>query len=364
MKRRNRRGQAITELALGSLIVVVMLAGGLYLTEVSNVELKVHEAAAFAVYHSMSMGAIEPGVASTSEMNRVHGAGPTKPAGRANNHYAGLINGNQIYSQTTGLNVQCFANQTIQPARLGPPVVATEWFNVLTSGEHNLMATHPIHAAPYAALRAQLNSIFPNVGGTSCRATAFVSPFGMPPMAVSPSELSGPPPPALPGVRVCSPGRAVGGACIGSYALLVGDYGFSVTPNDLPNRSADCLLNECTNTNYRNVVRSLYQANIGAISALRPANNFVASRGLTNPMPGNGELQFYMSFSGEEHDYMDGILPNARHNTSGVNTQGRPNEEVRDWNGCWAGQGGRATDRAWDNPPRPGAPEGYVSSCL
>ena len=153
--------------------------------------------------------------------------------------------------------------------------------------------------------------------------------------------------PTLPGLRggffkapliarslftVCSPGRARG-RCVGSYPMLIGDQSLGANPRGSDH--GDCLLASCTNTSYRDMVRTLYLSNVGDHTQGRWASQLAGrSRGYS-PIDENA---FFMSFSGEEHGFVDTVPGGHPHNTSGASGHGAAVPVP--WNGCWLGQPG------------------------
>jgi hypothetical protein len=147
---------------------------------------------------------------------------------------------------------------------------------------------------------------------------------------------------ALRVMKSCSSGRGVGGACMGTYGILLGDYGF--TDEEV---SGSCPLQPelpdvpCTeNTTYYYAVRKVFDNN--ERSAGRDATEFANFFAGYSPIDESG---FFMSYRGIEDGYIETLTPAGEpmdemdrpRNTGGVDDQ--PTKR-RPTNTCFLGLNG------------------------
>src|SRR5207237_727279 len=130
--RRRARGQAVVELALGSLILITLFIIAGYLTEVQFLGLKMHEAAAYAAYDAMHGRSQETRTGSVSQLSRVTSGSAASPGGRATDRYRdfnGVNTGGpstiaQTMTHAAAMSVQCERAPQLDDVRGSTPYVA------------------------------------------------------------------------------------------------------------------------------------------------------------------------------------------------------------------------------------------------
>jgi hypothetical protein len=266
----------------------------------------------------------------------------------------------QVVTRADGATVVCSREPGFDLQRgTGPgasPAPYPDVSNLAAIGDH---LTQSASSAEYRRLLADLDRIYPIQGGVACQASARVSVLRAPIHFLEgvgffkASNIS------QGALVLCSPGRAVDGQCVGSYGMLLGDFGLdhSAIAADADH---DCLLDRngprCANATYQQMVRTLYEDNVGQLTQQAWGSAYAGIvNGGASPID---ERTFWMSFSGEEHGFLDGwplpspdpTSPPLRvdrfYNTSGAwngfppppgsipNPQDRPPTPR---NGCWLG---------------------------
>ena len=383
---RPARGQALVEFMIGSIAAVTILISGLYLSELGFIRLKLHEAAAFAAYDATGRSVYElDRNGTTSLLGDVSGNSINDPAGMAKQRYKNLDGRGsggsptvtQVATKLTGLQVACNRISRLDmPTARKPVWVAAgsenpfyvQVVNFNHAAYPNNLEVTPVAFDPwgdrlrtdgnlaqhYDDLISEIDTLLPGEGGMGCFAEATVAaPIAS--MINGAGGLLGVPLIKHASMTICAPGN-----CSGRYAMLVGDYALSSMSSD-PNVNEDCrLLGGCDNNRYRQIVEGIYESNVWKTPLTYDGFAEMYATWMKGNDPTSGyshkASHFWMSFSGEEHGYMDGYASgqnNLRHNTSGVNTRGR--DTPTNWNGCWMGMG---ASNAWDTT------EKYMQRCF
>jgi hypothetical protein len=283
--RRQERGQAVVELALGALVLVSIIAGGIYFAEFGFMWVKVEEAANFALFdqtnrklHDMNAGTWN-GLATA----------PGSPVGALNSQvtrryqdFDGLSSVtrdatfSQVFTRGTNLTVRC--------TRVRGP-------NIDVAGA-GAGVSDPFGAA--AAYNA----------GISCQASAVLHLFRFPQSFADGANgvfrgnmIDGTQNPKQ--TAVCAAGRASGGNCNGKgFQMVLDDWGLQGRAE-----SGECHLTNsdaCGNPGFYRLAEKSYRA-IGG------AGNGAASN-LAEQMVGfapTHEGPFWMSFRGEESKFTE-----------------------------------------------------------
>jgi len=275
-----RRGQATVELALGTIVFIVVVMGGIYFGEIGMLSIKVTEASAAAVWDA---------------------------TGRPAHHYQN--NGRlrvrhdavaQRAQQVIGDQYQDFDGREGRDGR--PPVL------VFTQASNLQVECRVLGNGDLPRLSFQ-GAIDGEVvgndghGGIRCRTTSSVSLIpSQPGQAVYTNEgwLRGP---ILSAARIpiCGVGRAWNGTCSEGTPILLGDWGLS---NRDENEDRECrVLDEdgCGNPGYYGAAKAYYDK-VGAKG--RDGSMFATQIIGMTPLI-RGEDKFWMSFRGEESGFQE-----------------------------------------------------------
>jgi hypothetical protein len=198
---RHVRGQAVTELAIGLTVFVTVLAFGIYFAEVGFLSLKVQESAISALWNGTH------GKMHTTALDYTDADRSMEDAGE---------DAERRYADFNGLS------------NINGPAGITQ---VFTTGQ-NLDVTCDLGGNPNwdGAVLTQL--IYRDQGSARCGAQADLSLFRFPTSFLDNDARGGlykerHADASLANLRVCSTGRAVGGQCNGSFAMLVDDWGLA-----------------------------------------------------------------------------------------------------------------------------------------
>lgn len=276
---RAARGQAVVELAIGSVVFVVVLLVGIHLAEVAQLSLKVQEAQTFAVWQATQKRVqkrFPDGSTNTTPLSATLNAS-TGVGGEAKRRYADF-NGlesvqrgaevKQALTRGRGVEVRCEREPNLK-------------FEASTTAKAVMLDEGGLKCSSSASLEAiRLPKTFmqSDSGGWGFRA----SPFRAAP------------------IPVCGMGFATNGACNGALAVMTNDWGFATE------ETKECKL-QCRDSVYRASVERLWAGGGGAGADF--ANRFAGSA------PVNAS-QYHFSFSGIESDYFDYVggegLPSFR----------------------------------------------------
>lgn len=261
--RRHQRGQATVELALGTLVFVVVLLIGIHLAEVGYLSLKVQEAQTFAVWEATGkrvQAHREDGTTDVlpwaATLDSTSGVGPQ--AQRRYQDFNGLssVDRSPIISTAltrgTDMAVACAADPRLsfRPSRSASPIYRDEGGTVCTAS-----ATLAAINVPTAFLQKEQGGFF--------RA----EPFRRQPL------------------QVCGMGLPVAGACRGGLAVLTNDWGF------VGEETKQCRL-DCTSSAYRGAVQRLFELGGGGWSQGRAFAEQYAGT------PPTDATSFYFSYAG------------------------------------------------------------------
>lgn len=327
-----RRGQAVVELALASLLLVVIVVGGIYFGEIGMLNIKVTEATAAAVWDATGRPAHRYSDAGRIESRLSDVASETESLiGSQYRYFDGrdLGQGNPpsfVFVTAEPLRVEC---DEYEAAGLGPNAVLE------------------FHAQVEAA------SVFSdeNHGGVNCRATTSASLIpGRAPQEFHTDTgwLSGP---ILRSAELpmCGVGRAWGGACNAvGVPILLGEWGLSNRDND---EHEECHLEDrenCSNPGYFAVVKKLYDGPLGFGSSIAAGSAMVMATVQVLPMDFGAELDFWLSFRGEESQFSETLsntmgrpafttTPGGETYDSTIDHYKRAYEARRDAGRCWLG---------------------------
>ncbi|QAT82238.1 putative pilus biogenesis operon protein [Corallococcus coralloides] len=281
----SRRGQALVETALGSMVFVTILLFGIYFAEVGALSLKVQEAANFALWEATGHVMHNPqnGVFQRSNAEAL---GASEAAGRyqdfdgRSGQNSGAMTFQQALARATRIQVDC---EPTRPA--GSPV--------------NILGTRPQDAST-AETGALAQAMDIQSEGMSCTAftTLRAERLGnfMEPEFFKVSHRRATDP-----FRVCAAGRASGGRCNGRFFMLLDDWGLSSVAEG---RECPLMIDSggtCANVDYYGWAQSVYQKNGGGGGA---GSALMAGVGATG---GVNEDQFFMSFRGAESNYEQSI---------------------------------------------------------
>ncbi|MBK7862345.1 MAG: hypothetical protein IPJ65_27800 [Archangiaceae bacterium] len=280
--RRAHRGQATTELALGSLVFITVLLFGIHFSEAGFAMLKAKEAAAFSMHAASGQRThlFNPQRVASGDTY-----GPFDPAAAATDaqpRYRGARVG--VLTQVGALTLQCSADNTVK-FRLRPMSAL---------------------GALGASALDYLDDRYQNRGGVSCRSEATMSLFRLPStFADDNAGFFKEPHVKLTQIEICGAGMAKNGRCPGRLATLTGDWAFeagvgTTVNGDVPNART----NEINNPAYEQVVRNLFRRSGGAYAdsnSETPAQHMMSVGAGVNP--GHpywfNETAFNMSYLGE-----------------------------------------------------------------
>ncbi|RKG60985.1 pilus assembly protein [Corallococcus sp. AB011P] len=281
---RSRRGQALVETALGSLVFVTVLMFGIYFAEVSALTLKVQEAANFALWEATGHVMHNPqnGVFQRSNAEALASA---EAAGRYQDFdgRAGRTSGAMTFqlalARATRIQVDC---EPTRPA----------------GSDIEILGTRPQDADPVSTALSQ--SMDTQSDGISCTASTRMRAerLGtfMEPEFFKVSHRR-----ATDQFVVCAAGRASNGRCTRRFFMLLDDWGLSTVAE-----GRECPLSTntggaCGNVDYYEWAQSVYRNNGGGGSAGSALMAGVGAEGGVN------EDQFFMSFRGQESNYEQSI---------------------------------------------------------
>lgn len=251
------RGQATTELALGSLVFVVVLLFGIYFGEMPVMMLKAKEAANFAVTratgertHTFSTSAIASG-------NTYRPFDPAKVGADTNARYRDLdgmsdrsgSTFSQVMTSAARFDADCRADNRISFAvdRVAP---------TRRTGRAGAQAS-------YNATFNFLRNRYRDRGGVSCNISVETTPFRLPHSFVdqgagkmSEERLS------WRTIPVCGAGQPRGGRCRGELLVLTGDWAFDAPLGNALNDDAESVQDaQVRNDPYVEMVSQLYTRN-------------------------------------------------------------------------------------------------------
>jgi hypothetical protein len=322
--RRNIRGQATTELALGSLVFVVVLLFGIYFGEVPVMMLKVKEAANFSVNHATGS---RTHLFSLANINGANTYDPFEPAQvgvdtrlRYNDFdgmsdSAGSTTFTQAMTSASNFRARCSADNRVSFA-----VDATGASNRASAGGQG----------SYDATGAYLRNRFRDRGGVGCTISASATPFRVPTSfldsgggKMSEEQLK-----TRATFRICGAGRPNGNVCNGELLVLTGDWGFDGPMGSAINGDAETVQDNLTvNDPYVRFVQRLYELNGESQgNAGRKLLNVVAGVQPNQPEYLDESI-FNMSFQGDRGGHsvvqvdrfiVDPLEPRLRYQTSGA----------------------------------------------
>lgn len=268
--RARSRGQATVELAVASVVFVVVLLVGIHFAELGQLSLKVQEAQAFAVWSAAGRRVQKrevSGSTDTTPFNRTIG-GTSGVAQQAKDRYRdfdGLTSSTgrsdvviRALTKGSGLDVTCTRDNSLsfRPSPAARPVLLDEGGLRCTS------------SAQIEAIRIP-HAFMQRGEGGSYRA----SPFRTSPMVV------------------CGMGLASGGSCEGTLAIMTNDWGLA------KDETKTCRLT-CADSKYRGEVSVLFAGGGGA------GASFASTYAGAAPASAN---EFWFSYSGIDapSPYMD-----------------------------------------------------------
>ncbi|CAM4229955.1 hypothetical protein [Corallococcus exiguus] len=280
----SRRGQALVETALGSMVFVTILLFGIYFAEVGALTLKVQEAANFALWEATGHVMHNP-QAGVFQRANAEALASSEAAGRYQDfdgrasHASGAMTFQLAIARATRVNVDC---EPTRPA--GSPV--------------DILGTRPVDADPGStalglAMATQSDGISCNAS-TTLRAERLGN-FMEPEFFKVSHRL------ASDQFRVCAAGRASGGRCTRRFFMLLDDWGLSSVAEG---RECPLMIDSggtCGNVDYYGWAESVYRENGGGGSAGAALMAGVGAVGGVN------EDQFFMSFRGSESNYEQSI---------------------------------------------------------
>ncbi|HEX4619977.1 MAG TPA: hypothetical protein VH208_00290 [Myxococcaceae bacterium] len=272
------RGQAVVEMALGTVVFITVLTFGIHFAEIGFFELKSQEAANAALFDSTS-GHMHDWPTDSSAATTTVANATAEVQGRYQdfNGLSGSSNGStlsNVFTYAQNMQVSCSLGGGAYP--WGP----SNWYT---------------------------NAVFNDNGGLKCGARSDVHVGAAMPVQfldrTLPGGLFDTPAYSTPGlIRACGLGRNVGGNCPGEYTMLLDDWGFS----GLNSPESDVCVGlpyglPCAgNKPYWKSVGIVYGESL--TFPLYAADQFTWSLVGMDPLflPGLGEMTFYMSFEGEQ----------------------------------------------------------------
>lgn len=263
------RGQAVVELALGSVLFITVLLVGIHLAEVAVLSLKVQEAETYAAWQATQrrVQTREPNGSTTiapfrDTLNTTSGVGPL--AERRYEDFNGLDSVNagpgvtQALTRGRGVNVRCERDNRLH-----------------------------FTPSPTASL------VYRDDGALHCEARARLEAIRVPKFFMQEAnggwfraeQLQ------VDTIPVCGMGLPSAGACRGGLALLTNDWGMAAE------ETGECRLRGCTNQKYRGLVQRMWQGDLGSRSSTF-ASTFAGAA------PASG-ADFHFSYSGIESSYAE-----------------------------------------------------------
>ena len=284
--RRAPRGQAMVEMALGSLVFISVLAFGVYFAEVGFLSLKVQESAISALWDGTT------GKMHTIPLSYDPGGAMSSAAAKATERYADF----------NGLSSEVHPSMQL----------------LFTKGS-NLNVRCSIGGGPDFDGAILTRVAYRSNGGTRCGAEAQLSTVNFPRSFLD--SGSG----ALFQVKnmkdanttlkVCGVGRPVGTSCPGQYSMMIDDWGLASTPETLPCLMIGGGLTSCPNLPMTAAVFSVYtplsMLVIPHSAATFMAMGMVGFSPIAIGMASVGEPDehmFFMSAANEETNFMQ--VPN------------------------------------------------------
>lgn len=289
-----KRGQALVETALGLLVMVTVFIFGLHFSELGYLSLKVHEAAASALWDSTAYRVHRPGADALGEppydwwYDSMRVAGPEAQSA-ARSRYADFDGRTSTSGQPPSLVFTRAEELAVECAAKKPPVD-----------------------------RSQLTPAFDDPGTMSCVAAGKASAVRIP---KSFDEQGGHFQEAhysFPGaMSLCSTGRALGGVCQGKLSLLLGDFGLTDDPENKEcprqNKSVRC---KDGNYPFYYLTKELWDRSPKALGLdwtdgylSRPKSNKNQAEWFTKEVTGeipDGKVTgFYTSLRGEESGFAE-----------------------------------------------------------
>ncbi|MBN8229563.1 hypothetical protein JYK02_18805 [Corallococcus macrosporus] len=281
---RSRRGQALVETALGSMVFVTILLFGIYFAEVGALTLKVQEAANFALWEATGhvMHNPENGVFQRSNAEALassEASGRYQDFDGRASQTSGRMTFQLAIARATRVQVDC---ESTRPA--GSPV--------------GILGTRPEDADPGSAALGL--AMITQSDGISCNASTSLraerlGTFMEPEFFKVSHRL------ASDQFRVCAAGRASGGRCTRRFFMLLDDWGLAGVAE-----GRECPLSTntggpCANVDYYGWAERVYRENGGGGNAGTALMAGVGAEGAVN------EDQFFMSFRGAESNYEQSI---------------------------------------------------------
>jgi hypothetical protein len=350
------RGQGTVEVAIGATVWVTIVVLGLWLSEVSFLQVKVQEASAAAVWEAAGRKVDDYSVADNAQGDTDY-QDALDGVGRAvSNRYADFDGLESAGRQTRRLlvegrvtSVSCVPGAGQTPLSYDVPA-ATRYSD----------RTGAVPTAVNDALRTLYR---PRVA-TMCSASAVAAPYQLPEhfddqggqaWFNTPLRKDG-------SIQLCGVGRAKNGACQGRYAVLLGDWALDGLPTS--DATKNLMLakehdqeHQTGNLPYKAMVQHLYEVSGTGYGANQ--HNYQASARflskIANQFPLINETDFAMSYSGVEGGYGDllkfsaPIPPNCKgchFNTTGTSPVNGNPTPTHDWNSlraqCFLGLGGCA----------------------
>ncbi|RKH13713.1 hypothetical protein D7X74_21460 [Corallococcus sp. CA047B] len=278
-----RRGQALVETALGTMVFITILMFGIYFAEVGALTLKVQEAANFALWEATGhvMHNPESGV---FQRPNAAALAASEAAGRygdfdGRSSVDGDMTLQLAIARAERMRVVCDSDR---PAGTGPAILGVR-------------PSDADDGSPALNQAMQTQS-----DGISCTASATLSTqrIGtfMEPEFFKVSHRR-----ATDQFVVCAAGRASNGNCRGRFFMLLDDWGLSSVAEG---RACPLSSNSgapCANVDYYSWAERVYAKNGGGGGA---GSALMAGVGATG---GVNEDQFFMSFTGAEGDYEQSI---------------------------------------------------------
>lgn len=266
------RGQATVELALGSIIFVGALLGGIHLAEYAQLSLKVQDAQTFAVWSSTGHRVQRRELDGQNDtfwfertLDSSNGIGAQ--AEQRFEDFDGLSssdNGNVIaraLTQGSKLKVRCFEDRALSwPATVSARAVLADTGGLACESSAEVKAIN----APRTFLQRE--------GGGF---------FDLPVVRREP-------------IKVCGMGFPRAGACQGQLSLLTNDWGLAGRETEEScTRAFGC---DGSKAWYRGMIQRLWAPGYGAGRSF--AESFAGS-------PGSDANEFHFSYSGVEHEMED-----------------------------------------------------------
>lgn len=304
MSSRHVRGQATTELALGSIVFVVVLLFGIYFGEVPVMMLKVKEAANFSVTHATGSRTHMFNAGNVSAATTYRPFDPPQVGSQTRARYRdfdGMSDRagsgfSQAMTSASNLDVQCSADDRLS-------------FQVDRPGVSRRSAANG--QASYDAAFNYLRNRYRDRGGVSCEVSANATPFRVPTSFVDTGagKMSEEKLKELATFKLCGAGRPLGNRCLGELMVLTGDWSFEGPMGTRPNEDVDSAQDgPSLNDPYAQFVEQLYERNGNSQgSAGRKLLRVVAGVRTSDPEYLDESL-FNMSFKGDEGAMNDVII--------------------------------------------------------